>query len=171
MIVVTHCDADNLDSERVVDDLEAAVGDLCRPFDHPDVNGPGFDAESTIFEVDHHDERRNLLERIMDAGEDEVLLARCLETGAWSGEELQAQIPRAISRGSLLPIRACNRLTGTGVDAVCAFLAQFCPTPEMFVQRAASWSSSGGSRERLEVLSASARAVSVAAAHGPKSPP
>ncbi len=140
VIVVTHCDADNVDFDRVVDELDAAVGDLCVPFDHPDVTGPGFHAAPTIFEVDHHDWRRNLLDRVMDACEDEALLARYLETGALGDEELHAQIPRAIARGSLVPILACNPLTGVGVDAVLAFLAEFCPTPDMFVQRTADGS-------------------------------
>ena len=138
VIVVTHCDAENVDFDRVVEELDRAVGDLCVPFDHPDVTGPGFHAAPTIFEVDHHDWRRNLLDRVMDACEDEALLARYLESGTLSDEELHAQIPRAIARGSLVPILACNPLSGIGVDAVLSFLTEFCPTPDMFPLRAAS---------------------------------
>ena len=138
VIVVTHCDADNVDFDRVVDELDRAVGDLCVPFDHPDVTGPGFHSAPTIFEVDHHDWRRNLLDRVMDACEDEALLARYLETGTLSDADLHAQIPRAIARGSLVPILACNPLSGVGVEGVLAFLAEFCPTPDLFTQRDAS---------------------------------
>ncbi|MFM7297028.1 MAG: GTP-binding protein [Planctomycetota bacterium] len=120
VIVVTHCDADNVDFDRVVDELDRAVGDLCVPFDHPDVTGPGFHSAPTIFEVDHHDWRRNLLDRVMDACEDEALLARYLETGTLSDADLHAQIPRAIARGSLVPILACNPLSGVGVEGVLA---------------------------------------------------
>ena len=114
------------------------MGDLCVPFDHPDVTGPGFHSAPTIFEVDHRDWRRTLLDRVMDACEDEALLARYLETGALSDAELHAQIPRAIARGSLVPILACNPLSGVGVEGVLAFLAEFCPTPDLFTQRDAS---------------------------------
>ncbi|MBM3991740.1 MAG: elongation factor G [Planctomycetes bacterium] len=138
VIVVTHCDADNVDFDRVVEELDLAVGDLCVPFDHPDVTGPGFHAAPTIFEVDHHDWRRNLLDRVMDACEDDALLARYLETGALTDAELHAQIPRAIARGSLVPILACNPLSGIGVEAVLSFLAEFGPTPDMIPQYAAN---------------------------------
>lgn len=134
IIVVTHVDSENVDFDAVVDQIDATIGELCVPFDHPDVTGHGFSSVASIFEVDHHNWKQNLMDRVMDACEDEQLLERYLETQTLSDEDLHAQIPKAIARGSLVPILACNPVNGVGVDRVLAFLAEFCPHPGMFTQ-------------------------------------
>ncbi len=135
IIVVTHLDLENLDFDAVVEQIDDAVGELCVPFDHPNATGAQLRSVASIFEVDHHGWKQNLMDRVMDACDDEALLARYLETQELTDAELHAQIPRAIARGSLVPILACNPLTGVGVDAVLRFLAEFCPHPGLFAQR------------------------------------
>ncbi|MCY3003130.1 MAG: elongation factor G [Planctomycetota bacterium] len=134
IIVVTHVDGDNIDFDAVVDQIDEAVGELCVPFDHPNATGAAFKSVASIFEVDHHGWKQNLMDRVMDACEDEELLNRYLETQTLSDAELHAQIPKAIARGSLVPILACNPVNGVGVDRVLAFLAEFCPHPGLFPQ-------------------------------------
>lgn len=134
VIVITHIDGENVDFDAVVEQLDATLGDLCVPFDHPDTTGHGFSSVASIFEVDHHGWKQNLMDRVMDACEDEALLARYLETQSLTDAEMHAEIPHAIARGSLVPILACNPVSGVGVDRVLAFLAEFCPNPGSFEQ-------------------------------------
>jgi elongation factor G len=138
VIVVTHIDGENIDFDHVVEQLDQTLGELCVPFDHPNATGQGFASVASIFEVDHHGWKQNLMDRVMDACEDEKVLERYLETQTLSDEELHAQIPHAIARGKLVPILACNPSSGVGVDRVLEFLQEFCPHPGMFPQKDAA---------------------------------
>jgi elongation factor G len=126
-LVVTHVDGENTDFELLVEELRGEIGEVCVPLLVPDRSGPKFSAVHTVFSDEGSDWRRALMDRAMDACEDEALLGRYLETETLSEDELRGSIPKAIARGKLVPVLACNPLSGLGVDKVLDFLHDFAP--------------------------------------------
>jgi elongation factor G len=126
-IVVTHVDGDNADFDVVVEALRKQIGDVCVPVLFPDQSGPSFSKVTTVFDADANDWRRSLMDRVMDACADEALLNRYLETETLSEEELREHMPRAIAQGKLVPVLACNPVSGLGVDKVLDFMHDFAP--------------------------------------------
>ncbi|MBI5432727.1 MAG: elongation factor G [Planctomycetes bacterium] len=129
-VVVTHVDGDNASFEEVIEDLQKQIGDVCVPVLFPDKSGPGFSKVTTVFESDANDWRRSLMDRVMDACADEKLLNRYLETETLSEEELREHMPRAIAAGKLVPVLACNPISGLGVDKLLDFMHDFAPHPD-----------------------------------------
>ncbi|MCC6406523.1 MAG: elongation factor G [Planctomycetes bacterium] len=129
-IVVTHVDGDNASFEEVIEDLQKQIGEVCVPVLFPDKSGPGFSKVTTVFENDANDWRRSLMDRVMDACADEKLLNRYLETETLSEEELREHMPRAIAAGKLVPVLACNPISGVGVDKLLDFMHDFAPHPD-----------------------------------------
>lgn len=132
-IVVTHVDDPNADFEAIVEDLRKKVGEVCVPVLFPNQSGAGFSKVTTVFESDANDWRRSLMDRVMDACADEALLNRYLETETLSEEELREHMPRAIQQGKLVPVLACNPLSGVGVDKLLDFIHDFAPHPDTAV--------------------------------------
>ncbi|MCE9593360.1 MAG: elongation factor G [Planctomycetes bacterium] len=129
-IVVTHVDGDNASFEQTVEELRKKIGAVCVPVLFPDKSGAGFSKVITAFESDANDFRRALMDRVMDACNDEALLNRYLETETLSEEELREHMPRAIAAGKLVPVLACNPISGVGVDKLLDFLHDFAPHPD-----------------------------------------
>jgi elongation factor G len=134
-IVITHVDGDNADFEASVEELRSTVGEICVPVLLPDASGPGFSAVSSVLEAVGSDWRKRLMDRIMDACEDEEMLEKYLETETLDDADLHAQLPGAIAAGCLVPVMACNPETDVGVDEIVAFLAEFAPHPGLSEQR------------------------------------
>ncbi|MCK6448810.1 MAG: elongation factor G [Planctomycetes bacterium] len=132
-IVVTHVDDPNADFEAIVEDLRKKVGEVCVPVLFPNQSGSGFSKVTTVFESDANDWRRSLMDRVMDACADEALLNRYLETETLSEDELREHMPRAIQQGKLVPVLACNPLSGVGVDKLLDFIHDFAPHPDTAV--------------------------------------
>jgi elongation factor G len=130
-IVVTHVDGDNADFDETLMQLRERIGEVCVPFLLPDKSGPGFSGVHTVFDEKAGDWRRRLMDRIMDACEDEALLERYLETEELSEAELRANIPNAIAKGKVVPVLACNPESGLGVEKVLSFLEHFGPSPAL----------------------------------------
>jgi elongation factor G len=80
-----------------------------------------------------HDEgsdwRKRLMDRTMDACEDDALMERYLETETLSAEELHAAMPRALAAGALVPVFAVNPETGVGVPELVEALREYAPYP------------------------------------------
>lgn len=138
VIVVTHLDAENHDYDALVEELDAVIGEVCVPYLVPDALGRNFKHVESIVEADRNGWKKNLMDRAMDACQDDELMSHYLETGELTDEELHLELPLAIARGSLVPILCCNPLTGAGVDKVLAFLEEFAPDPSFFPSRGAA---------------------------------
>ena len=124
-IVVTHVDSDNADFEKFVQELRARLGEECVPYDVPDRSGKGF---SKVLRASAGEWKKTLHDRVMDACEDEAALERYLETEEMPEEEFKQDLPRAIARGSLVPILVANPLNGLGLEDVLHFLREYAPT-------------------------------------------
>jgi len=126
-IVVTHVDGENADFEELVGELRSKVGEQCVPVMMPDQSGPAFSAVAPITDGDW---RKRLMDRVMDACEDEEVLMEYLDSEVLSDEALQEHTPNAIEKGALIPVLACNPESGVGVEEVVAYLRQYGPSPE-----------------------------------------
>jgi elongation factor G len=133
-IVVTHVDADNTDFDALVEELREKIGEVCVPILVPDQSGAGFSSVHTVFQDSGDAWRPRVMDRVMDACEDEALLERYLESQELTEEELRANLPNAIAKGALVPILACNPDSGLGVDKVLSFLRKFAPSPGQYEQ-------------------------------------
>lgn len=127
-IVITHIDGDNADFEELVLTLRDKISETCVPVLLPNENGGGFSAVTKVIDHDS-DWHKRLFDRVMDACEDEKLLNDYLETESLTVEQLDEHMPHAVARGALIPVLACNPVTGVGVPEVLDFLRHFAPHP------------------------------------------
>jgi elongation factor G len=131
-IVLTHIDGENTDFDITIDELQRHVGAQCVPVLVPNKSGAGFSAVANVLAGAAVEWKKSLMDRVMDACEDEALLGRYLETEQLTDEELHAAIPSAIAKGALVPVLTCNPASGLGVAEVLAFLTEFAPHPGLF---------------------------------------
>lgn len=131
-IVLTHLDADNVDFDEIVEELRSAIGEVCVPVRLPNQSGPGF---SEVIRTIGSDSpwRQRLLDRVMDACEDEELLDSYLETQEVSLDILEELMPAAIALGSIVPILVCNPTTDLGVEELLYFCEHYAPSPENII--------------------------------------
>ena len=130
VIVVTHLDGENADFDALVQELRSRIGRICVPVAEPDQSGHGFSKVVSVLGNSDSPWRKRLMDRVMDACEDEELLMSYLEGEPLSDEALHANIPNAIAKGALIPILVCHPLKGLGTAEVLEFLGEFAPSPE-----------------------------------------
>lgn len=125
-VIVTHVDVDNADFEKLVNDLRAKVGEECVPYDVPDKSGKGF---AKVLRASAGEWKKTLYDRVMDACDDEAVLMQYLETEELSEEAFKSYLPRAIRKGTLVPVLVANPLNGLGLEDVLHFLKEYAPSP------------------------------------------
>lgn len=128
-IVVTHLDGERADFDETVLQLREMIGETCVPVLLPDRSGPGFSALRRTYEVTDSDWRKRLMDRVMDGCEDEGMLEEYLETQTLSEEQLEALMPHAIEKATLIPVLICNPDSGLGVEGVYNYFRRFAPPP------------------------------------------
>ncbi len=128
-IVVTHLDGENTSFDKSLAELIEKVGPACVPVSVPDQSGPRFARVSSVLSDPKSDWRKRLMDRVMDACEDERLLERYLETESLSEDELAAILPVAIAKGTLVPVVVVQPMSGLGLTELAEFLARFAPSP------------------------------------------
>jgi len=133
-IIVTHVDAENASFEQQVAELQRRIGEECVPILAPDQSGKGF---SSVASAREGEWKKPLLDRVMDACEDEEALMEYLETEELSEELFRKNLGIALSTGTIVPILPVNPVSGTGLDEAIAFLREFGPTPGSTHYRAA----------------------------------
>lgn len=126
-LVLTHVDGENSNFDETVEAVRSAFGEVCVPYDVPDRSGAGFSAVKPTMEDPEGIWRQFLMDEVMDACEDEELLARYLETQEISDEELHVLLPKAMVAGKIIPILVCNPSSGLGVSDVLEFLEHYAP--------------------------------------------
>ena len=107
-VVVTHLDGENTDFDETVEEIRAAIGEVCVPVLLPDASGAGFSSVRRTFEVEDSEWRQRLMDRVMDACEDEELLMEYLESSSLTEEQLEQLMPVAIEKGALIPVLVAN---------------------------------------------------------------
>lgn len=129
-IVLTHLDGENADFDATMAELRSAIGEECVPVRLPNASGPGFSAVERVLTKPESEWRQRLLDRVMDACEDEELMMEYLETQEVSEEILEELMPHAIAKGSIIPVLVCNPESDLGVKDVLDFFDHFAPAPE-----------------------------------------
>jgi elongation factor G len=127
-IIVTHVDADNADFAALAAELQQKIGEACVPLAVPDKSGRGF---AKVQGVRGSEYKKPLLDRVMDACEDEAALMEYLEQDDLSVEAFKRYVPLALAKGTLVPILPVNPLTGAGLEEALAFLRDFAPAPSV----------------------------------------
>ncbi|MFT7486366.1 MAG: elongation factor G [Candidatus Paceibacteria bacterium] len=128
-IVVTHLDAENASFDQTVEQIRAAIGEVCVPVLLPDGNAADFSAVRRTYEVEDSSWRQRLMDRVMDACEDEELLMEYLDSQVLTEEQLERLMPHAIEKGALIPILVANPESGLGVEDVYNYMRRFAPSP------------------------------------------
>jgi elongation factor G len=131
-IVMTHLDGENASFESTMEELRTKIGEVCVPVTLPDESGLGFSAVKQVMADPESEWCQRLMDRVMDACEDEELLTQYLETQKLSEEELRREMPHAINEGALIPVLVCNPASEPeiGVKEVLEFFEQFAPSPD-----------------------------------------
>tara|TARA_R110002126_G_scaffold11114_8_gene50441 strand:+ start:1124 stop:3133 length:2010 start_codon:yes stop_codon:yes gene_type:complete len=130
-IVVTHLDGENADFDKTVHELRDLIGEVCVPALIPDGNGSAFTSVQRTYMHPENEWCQRLMDRVMDACQDEDLLTEYLETQKLTEEQLEKHMPNAIARGSLIPVLVCNPESGQSVDRVLDYLKHFAPAPSV----------------------------------------
>jgi len=128
-VVVTHLDGENTDFDETVEEIRAAIGEVCVPVLLPDASGAGFSSVRRTFEVEDSEWRQRLMDRVMDACEDEELLMEYLESSSLTEEQLEQLMPVAIEKGALIPVLVANPDSGLAVENVYNYFQRFAPSP------------------------------------------
>ena len=134
-VLVTHVDGDNVDFDQVVEELRGSIGEVCVPVTVPDQSGGGFSDTRSVIRDGDNPWRKRLMDRIMDACEDEALMEKYLEQENLDDDELHANLHKAIAAGTVIPVLPCNPESGLGVDDVQKFLKEFAPHPDSYEQQ------------------------------------
>ena len=129
-IVLTHLDGENADFDTLVHDLRDRLGEICVPVLLPNESGSGFNKVERTFLHPDSEWNQRLKDRVMDACTDEELMMTYLDDGKLTEEQLEKEMPHAISDGTLIPVLVCNPVSGDGVEEVYTFLKRFGPSPE-----------------------------------------
>ena len=128
-IVVTHLDAENADFDETVQTIRDAIGEVCVPVLLPDGSGANFTAVTRTYKVEESGWRQRLMDRVMDACEDEALLESYLESQTLTEDQLELLMPHAIEKGALIPILVANPESGLGVENTYEYFRRFAPSP------------------------------------------
>ncbi|MCB9914380.1 MAG: elongation factor G [Planctomycetes bacterium] len=128
-VVLTHLDAENVDFDSLVDELRAAFGEVCVPVLLPDASGPAFGGVMRTYEAADSIWRQRLMDRVMDACENEELLVDYLDSQTLTEEQLDELMPHAIEKNALIPVLVCNPESGLAVENVYNYFRRFAPPP------------------------------------------
>ena len=126
IVVVNHCDSDNVNPGELAASLEELGGNAVRAFNQPDAFGPGFSSVTSIF--DGADSlKEGFVESAVEA--DDELMEKYLEEGEVSDDDLKKVIAQAIRQGTLVPVLHTSAEKGVGVSELLDFVADFGPSP------------------------------------------
>lgn len=126
-IVVTHLDDPNADFDALVEKLRHGIGEKCVPYLIPDGSGPAFSRVRRAMQDPESEWRQALMDEVMDACEDEELMARYLETQDVSDDDLHKLIPKALVEGKFVPILVCNPVNDVGMKELAEFFEHYAP--------------------------------------------
>jgi elongation factor G len=137
MIVVTKCDLENIDFERLVDSIRETFGNACVPVNLPIGLGPKISGVVSTLEVpssvpagtaaDPAEWNQAVMDAIVEA--DESLMERYLNGEALSAEEVSAGLSKSVAAGTLIPILFVSSKAGVGVAELMDALARFALSP------------------------------------------
>jgi elongation factor G len=132
LIIVNKIDAENVDLEALLERIQQAFGKECLPLNlpaggHSRVSdcffAPAGEADFSSVEEAH----RKLVDQVVEV--DEKLMARYLEKGEVSPEELHEPLERSLREGHLIPVVFTSARTGAGVAELLDVIIELLPNP------------------------------------------
>ena len=138
-IVVTHPEGENADFEATLADLQDVFGNVVVPMTYPDASAAKFTCIHDVLSGDGPDAvkyREQLEERVAEA--DDALLESYLETGKISEEDLQKNFPRAIVKGTVVPLFVVCPPKEKGLHKLLHLMKDDLPSPISFGARGAA---------------------------------
>jgi elongation factor G len=132
VIVVNRIDADGVDLAALLERIRATFGKECLPINLPAGNAsrvsdcffaPSGEADFSSVEAAH----RELVDQVVEV--DEVLMARYLEKGEVSPEELHEPLERAMREGHLIPVLFTSAKSGAGIAELLEAIVKLMPSP------------------------------------------
>jgi elongation factor G len=132
LIIVNKIDADNVDLEGLLGEIQEAFGKECLPLNLPAAKAtkvsdcffaPAGEADFSSVEAAH----RNLVDQVVEV--DEKLMAEYLEKGEIAPEALHEPLEAAMREGHLIPVVFCSAKTGAGVQELLDVIVKLLPNP------------------------------------------
>jgi len=132
MIIVNRIDAENLDLPGLLARLQAAFGRECLPINLPADGGrrvvdcffnPSGESDFSSVAEAHS----ALVDQVVEV--DEALMAKYLEKGEVTPEELHAPFEQALREGHLIPVCFTSARNGAGVAELLDVLVKLMPNP------------------------------------------
>jgi elongation factor G len=132
MIIVNKIDADHIDLPALLEAIQAAFGKECLPINLPADGGKKVvdcffnpSGESDFSSV--ADAHQALIDQVVEV--DEQLMAKYLDQGDVSPEELHAPFEKALREGHLIPVCFVSARNGAGVAELLDIMVKLMPNP------------------------------------------
>jgi elongation factor G len=132
LVIVNRIDAENVDLEGLLGEIQAAFGKECLPLNLPAGNrarvsdcffAPAGEADFSSVAEAH----KRLVEQVVEV--DEKLMEAYLEKGEVAPEELHEPLERALREGHLVPVVFTSARTGAGVAELLDVIVKLLPNP------------------------------------------
>jgi elongation factor G len=132
LVVVNKMDADNVDLEGLLGQIQQAFGKECLPLNLPAGNrskvsdcffAPSGESDFSSVEDAH----RKLIDQVVEV--DEKLMERYLEKGEVTPDELHEPLERALREGHLIPVVFTSATTGAGIAELLDVIVHLLPNP------------------------------------------
>jgi len=132
LVIVNKIDAENVDLPTLLTAIQSLFGRECLPINLPAGGGKRVvdcffnpDGESDFSSVSRA--HGALVDQVVEV--DEELMAKYLEQGEISAEELHAPFEKALREGHLVPVCFVSAKTGAGVAELLDVLVKLAPSP------------------------------------------
>jgi elongation factor G len=132
LVIVNKIDGDHVDTEALLEKIQAAFGKECLPLNLPAANrtrvsdcffAPSGEADFSSVEEAH----RRLIDQVVEV--DEKLMEAYLEKGEVTPDELHEPLERALREGHLIPVVFTSARTGAGVAELLQIIVKLLPNP------------------------------------------
>lgn len=132
VIVINKIDAANVDLPGLLEAIQAAFGKECLPINLPAAGGTKVvdcffnpSGESDFSSV--ADAHQALIDQVVEV--DEALMAKYLEQGDISPDELHAPFEKALREGHLIPVCFASARNGAGIAELLDIIVRLMPNP------------------------------------------
>jgi elongation factor G len=132
LVVINQIDAVDADLPALLQTIREVFGKECLPLNLPAGNGtrvsdcfftPTGESDFSSVELAHEE----LVDQVVEV--DEALMARYLERGEVSAEELHDPLERAMREGHLVPVVFTSATTGVGIAELLNVIVRLLPNP------------------------------------------
>ncbi|HEV3235467.1 MAG TPA: elongation factor G [Gemmataceae bacterium] len=135
--VINKMDADNIHFDAILKTITETFGKQCVLFNAPIGQGANFKGVVSVLNppdsppagclVDLAAERSKLIDDVVEV--DEALLEKYLGEGTVNPEELNADVPKAMAAGTVIPIFCTSAKKGIGISELLVALSEEAPSP------------------------------------------